>query len=158
MHHNKGSSLIEVVVAIVVVAVGVTGLFSVFTQTAKRSAEPVIINQALYIASAYLDEILQKDFTQSANPAGRANFNDVDDFNNINDNNGPLNQLGLVATLGTPFDASAFNITVAVDPASVLNNIPVKTITVTVTHDSWAIGNGNFNQDVTLIGHKADSL
>lgn len=55
-------SLIELVVAIVVVAICLTGAFALVDSTARRSADPMLERQATSIAEAYLEEILQQAY------------------------------------------------------------------------------------------------
>jgi hypothetical protein len=56
----------------------VLGLLS---SIAVRSASALASTQSAAIASAYLEEALSKTHAQAANAAGRANFNDVRDYN-----------------------------------------------------------------------------
>jgi MSHA pilin protein MshD len=54
---ERGFSLIELVLFIVIVSVAVTGLISVMNLTAAHSADPLIQKQALSVAEAMLEEI-----------------------------------------------------------------------------------------------------
>lgn len=55
-------TLIELVIAIVVVAIALTGAFALVDTTARRSADPMLERQATSIAEAYLEEILQQAY------------------------------------------------------------------------------------------------
>jgi len=55
-------TLIELVVAIVVVAISLGGTLMLVDTTTRRSADPMLERQAISIAEAYLEEILQKSY------------------------------------------------------------------------------------------------
>lgn len=57
-----GFTLIEMVVAIVVIAAAATGVLALYTQTASTSADPMLRAQARAIAEAYMDEALSKAY------------------------------------------------------------------------------------------------
>lgn len=59
---QRGMTLIELVVFIVVVSVGLAGVLSVFNVVVKGSADPLVTKQALAVADSLLEEILLKDF------------------------------------------------------------------------------------------------
>jgi MSHA pilin protein MshD len=83
--HQKGFTLIELIIFIVVVGAGLAGILAVSSTSIKSSADPLERKQALAIAESLLEEIVQKEY---ANPTGgysgasRALFDDVDDYNN----------------------------------------------------------------------------
>ena len=60
---QRGVTLIEVVIFIVVVSIAVVGLLQIFTRTTASSADPQLRKQALAIAEAMLDEIEGARFT-----------------------------------------------------------------------------------------------
>jgi MSHA pilin protein MshD len=64
---QRGMSLIELIMFIVIVSVGIVGILLVMNVTVKSSADPMVRKQALAMAEAILGEILAKDF---ANPTG----------------------------------------------------------------------------------------
>ena len=88
---QRGVTLIELIVFIVVISVGLAGVLSVFNVVVKNSTDPLILKQAFAVADALLEEVLLKDF---ANPSGgyvpslcpapatcnRALFDDVQDY------------------------------------------------------------------------------
>ncbi|MEI8159035.1 MAG: prepilin-type N-terminal cleavage/methylation domain-containing protein [Burkholderiales bacterium] len=59
---QRGFTLIELIIFIVIVGVGVAGVLSVFTTSIKNSADPMVRKQALSIAESLLEEILLKEF------------------------------------------------------------------------------------------------
>ena len=60
---QRGVTLIELVVFIIIISVGVVGLLSVTGSTIMHSADPMIRKQALAIAESLLLEIEQRPFT-----------------------------------------------------------------------------------------------
>lgn len=69
MRRQRGFSLIETVVFIVIVAIAAVGLIGLFGQNARQSAEPLLRQKAVALASAYMDEILHKKWDH-ATPVG----------------------------------------------------------------------------------------
>jgi MSHA pilin protein MshD len=60
---QRGVTLIELVIFIVVVSIAVVGLLQIFARTTASSADPQLRKQALAIAEAMLDEIEGARFT-----------------------------------------------------------------------------------------------
>jgi MSHA pilin protein MshD len=60
---QRGITLIEQIVFIVVVSVGVVGLMSVMGPMVRHSADPMVTKQSLAIAEALLNEVLHQPFT-----------------------------------------------------------------------------------------------
>ncbi|MHB8535231.1 MAG: type IV pilus modification PilV family protein [Sulfuricaulis sp.] len=99
----RGVTLVELIVAIVVIGVALAGVLVVIVRNTESSADPMVWHQATAIGEAYLEEILSKDFTD---PDGsnvgetRATFDDVLDYNGLTDigardqNNNPIAGLG----------------------------------------------------------------
>jgi MSHA pilin protein MshD len=110
-----GFTLIEIIITIVVLAIAATTLLSVFTSTARTSADPMIQQQAISIAEAYMEEIVSKSFNdpqgdeegevaeeegevaeeegevaeeegEVAEKETRANYDDVQDYNSLPEN------------------------------------------------------------------------
>ena len=59
----RGLSLIELILFIVIVSVSVVGVLAALDRTARASAEPLVIKQALAIAEALLEEVELMPFT-----------------------------------------------------------------------------------------------
>ncbi len=57
-----GATLIELVTAIVIIAIATTGLILLVSDTGGKSADPLVLQQANMIAQAYMEEIQQKQF------------------------------------------------------------------------------------------------
>jgi MSHA pilin protein MshD len=62
-YRQAGMSLIEVVVFIVVLGIGFTGILVLYNQVTKASVDPIVRKQALAIASSLLEEIELRAFT-----------------------------------------------------------------------------------------------
>lgn len=132
---QRGTTLIELVVAITVISIAVLSVMSLFSAVATRSGELLVTEQATAIASAYLDEITSKPFLDPDGVDGetvRNTFDDVDDYNGVNDA-GARNQQG-AALAGL----DQFTVTVVVGGGA-LGTVPpneVKRIDVTVRHST----------------------
>jgi MSHA pilin protein MshD len=143
----RGVTLVELIVSIAIVATGVAGILGVMNLTTRHSADPMIIQQAQLIAESYLEEILLKKFydpdTNSVCPAAegsRASYDNVCDYNGLNNNTGAVDQLG-----GTVAGLEGYNVAVTVSSANSvalgsINNadgtVRVLRVDVVVTHDT----------------------
>jgi len=127
-----GFTLIELLVTIVVLAIAVAGVLAGLTAVAVRSANAMISAQANAIASAYLNEVLQKPFGVNDGQVLRSQLDVVDDY-------GGLTNIGVQDQTGTPVAAlSQFTVSVGVT-ATALGAVPAaqaREIDVTVTHPS----------------------
>ena len=91
--HCRGFTLIELVVAIVVISVGCVGVVLMSSQLSARDADPLIRSQAIAIAEAYLSEILLKSYldpdTSTVCPAaeggGRSVYDNVCDYSGLSE-------------------------------------------------------------------------
>jgi MSHA pilin protein MshD len=131
LRENRGFTLIELVISIVVVSIALGGVLMAINYTVTHSADPMLQHQAVAIAESYMEEILLKPF---ADPDGvddeidRVQFDDVDDYDGLNDNEArdqtdtPIAGLGdytvAVTVLGTALNgigaANSMQITVTV--------------------------------------------
>ena len=97
--NNGGFMLIEILVTIVVLGIAATSIMSVFISTVQTSADPLIQQQAVSIAEAYMEEIQSQHFDDpvaietGGAEAGetRSNYNDIQDYNGLSDT-GAINQ------------------------------------------------------------------
>lgn len=62
-HRQRGISLIETILFMVIVSVAVIGVTSVFMTTTRSSADPLVRKQALAIAESLLEEVRLMPFT-----------------------------------------------------------------------------------------------
>lgn len=177
-----GFTLIELVISIVVLAIGATALLVLINQTTANSVDPIIHQQAHAVAQSYLEEVLLNPFCDpdlstncpvfcdaaavagaptictvcSENTGGfetRSTFDDVCDYDTINDTGGAVDQTGNPIA---PAILGAYNINVSiVDTGFLLNGLDSDTgqvvrIDVIVTHDDIATLN------LTLSSYKAN--
>lgn len=83
----RGFTLIEAVIAMVVLAAATAGVLLIFANATASSADPQVRAQARSIAEAYMDEILLQpyedpDDTETGSDEGetRSNYDDVWDY------------------------------------------------------------------------------
>ena len=77
---TRGVTLVELIVAIVIIGVSLAGVLMVFIRNTSASADPLIWHQATAIAEAYLEEALTKNFTVGPGNT-RPTYDDVLDYN-----------------------------------------------------------------------------
>lgn len=85
---QRGFSIVEAIVFIVIVSVALTGILSLMNFTTQHSADPMIRKQAIVVAESLLAEITQQNFTNpvdgfsgAATQANRNLFDDIGDYN-----------------------------------------------------------------------------
>jgi len=145
-HRERGATLIELVIAIVVIAIAASAVLGVLSRSVGRSADAMVLAQAVSVAEAYLEEISLKSYADPDGVDGealRTDFDDVDDYNGLVDN-GARDQFG--AALAS---LSAYTVTVTVATSAALAGVPVadaERVDVQVTHPG--------NVTVRLSGYK----
>lgn len=82
---ERGFTLIEVIVSIVVLAIAVVGVLAGMSAVAVQSAQAMVNEQAVAIASSYLNEVLQKPFGVSDGQIVRSKLDVVDDYAGLTD-------------------------------------------------------------------------
>ena len=133
-HRQSGVTLIELIVSIVVIAIAVGGVLGVLTQSVGRSADAMIMSQAVSIAEAYLEEITLKPFVDPDGVDGetsRTAFDDVDDYDGLVDV-GARDQFG-----NAPAALAGYTVTVTVTHSSALTSVPsadAERVDVSVTY------------------------
>jgi MSHA pilin protein MshD len=132
---HGGFTLVELIVSIVVLAIAVAGILAALSAVSVRSANALIAEQATAIASAYLNEVLQKPFGTSDGQIARASLDVVDDYAGLTDV-GVHDQTGAAAP-----NLSQYTVSVAVG-AGALGGVPaaqLREIDVTVSHPSGVV-------------------
>lgn len=136
MRRESGLTLVELVITIAVLAIAVTGILLVLNENIAHSADPMVEQQAVNIAEAYLDEILNQSFTD---PDGsnvgetRPTYDDVNDYNGLSES--PHDQSGNAVaglsnytvtvtvtnnvTLGTDANATRVDVNVVYAPTNI---------------------------------------
>ncbi len=131
---QRGFTLIELIIFIVVVAAGLAGILSVMNTVVKSSADPMVRKQAMALADSILEEILLKNF-QDPDPlvttgeTTRSTLDDVDDYH------GKSN--ALFTDLPAPLASYLIAIAVVDDAATL--GLAAKQVTVTITHGTDVI-------------------
>jgi MSHA pilin protein MshD len=84
---QRGVTLVELVIAIVIMAFAAVALLGTMAFISKNSGETLATHQASAIAHSYLDEALSKAFVDpdGVPEANRAQFDNVADFNGLPD-------------------------------------------------------------------------
>jgi MSHA pilin protein MshD len=176
--YDHGFTLLELIITIVVLAVGIVGILSVSTFTTAKSADPIIVHQANAIAEAYLEEIMLQPFCDpdlsttcvaacsggggacgnasctATEGANRAVYDDVCDYKSLPDTVVRDRTGNMISGLG------GYSVTVTVDDSAsaslgkggnVLSgsNGDVVEIDVTVNHAA-------LSAPIKLTGYKAD--
>ena len=93
MRAQRGSTLIELVVAIVIITMAAGTIVGLIAMMSRSSAETMTQSQSANIANAYLSEILSQPFGPVIGGANRAAYNDVTDYNGLADA-APLDRFG----------------------------------------------------------------
>jgi MSHA pilin protein MshD len=152
---SRGFTLIEMIIAIVIIGVGLAGVLLAFNTTVKSSADPMIHKQMLAVAEEMMEEILLKPYavtgtapTNSLVSCGAAGssrlaFDDVSDYHNYETTGICDIDGGVVPGLGS------YNVKVTVDAAASLGTLSggaVKKVTIVVTH----------GETISLVGWRTD--
>lgn len=94
MFSKRGFTLIEMILALVIIAIGVTGLMLAFSSNVRSSSNPLISKQIVAIAEEILEEALLKPYAVNGAAPGngptacgggsavRNAFDDVRDYHN----------------------------------------------------------------------------
>jgi MSHA pilin protein MshD len=144
--HARGVSLLELVVTIAIVAFAVTGVVGALSGNAVQSANRMVRQQAAAIASAYLEEIVQRPVTDpdGGTEPTRDQFDNVDDYNGLPDSD-VRDQQGVEI-----LELADYAVLVQVGAGTLPGPTPVpaRLINVTVTHPSGIT--------VLLTGYRTD--
>lgn len=133
---QKGVTLIELVISIVILSIAVVAVMSSFGYSISHSADPLWRNKTLKLAQLYFDEILAKNFDDQTPVGGapvvvnpncavtylgpdthggsletREDYNDVDDYNGLSESP-PLSLLG---SLDSSYDSYSVSVSVICD-------------------------------------------
>jgi MSHA pilin protein MshD len=143
---QAGFTLVEMIIAIVILGVGLAGVAVAFSVAIGRSADPVINQQLLAIAEEMIEEVQLKPYASAANsaPAGCAR----DTYNDVSDYNGYATSGQICTVDGVAVSVLAgYSVSVGVATATLSGVAAAKRITVTATRGS---------QSLTLVGWRTD--
>lgn len=124
-----GFTLVEMIIAIVVIGVGIAGVLIAFGVTTRGSADPLVTRQMLAVAEGLLEEALSKPHDAVAGGGGggcaRDGFNDIDDYHGYAQ---PVCEIdgSAIASL------AGYGVSIAVQATS-LGGVAAKRVGVTVT-------------------------
>ena len=78
---QRGISLVELIMFIVIISVALTGILLVMTNVTRHSADPLLHKQAIAAAESLLEEIELQDFISASTPAAACPQNVVTQAN-----------------------------------------------------------------------------
>ncbi len=152
LRRMAGFSLIELVMAIVIVGVGLSGVLLAFSTASRNSADPLVRKQMLAVGEEMLEEILLKPYAPASNPlaatCARDTWNDILDYDGYDSASTTCVSGGAAAATPTIYDMggsaiatlSGYSVNVHITdvtlPASGANGVAAKKIVVTVIHGS----------------------
>lgn len=91
----RGFTLIELVILVVVLAVGFTGIITVYVQSVRASADPLLQTQAQLLAESLLEEAAAKTFLPGPGNT-RDTWDDIDDYVGYDATSPPTDATGAV--------------------------------------------------------------
>ena len=143
LRSQAGVTLVELVIAMVVISIALGGVLLVFNFTVARSADPMLQHQAIAVAEAYLEEILLRPYDGPSDAGARENFGMAEDYATLGAH-APADQEG--NAIGA---LAAYTVRVTVETATLGSPaVAAKKIDVRVTHPSGI--------DLTLTGYRTD--
>ena len=146
---QRGFTLIELIIFIVVVSAGLAGILSVMNTVVKSSADPMLRKQAIAVAESMLEEVLLKDYSNTLGAqSGRANWNIVSDANNYNSSGIKDSQDNAIAGL------EKYNIAVSVALATAADNSQLAALTPAAYKVTVTVTDPGANT-VKLVGYRA---
>lgn len=134
---QRGFTLVELIIFIVVVSVGMAGILKVSTTVVASSVDPMVRKQAIALGETLLEEILQKEYAKPTGSAvlgfalggSRSQFDCVDDYATYTTLSGIVDATGAAVT-----GLSAYNFSPAVTVTTItLGTQTVKKVVVSVT-------------------------
>jgi len=129
-----GVTLVELIIAIVIISAALAGLVAAFTQANRASVDPLLTQQMVAIGESMLEEAMLKPFTDNENSeATRADYTDIWDFNSYPANS-PVTDVAGNAIAGL----ERYTVTVRVTAAA-LDQVPA----IDAARISVTVRNGN---------------
>ena len=137
---QRGFTLIELIIFIVVIGAGLSGILLVMDTTVKSSADPMVRKQAMALAESILEEIVLKNYCDpdpggASAPACGPHVNKGTNrniYDNVDDYNGQSNS----TFTDLPAELASYGIGIVVADGTATLGVAAKKITVTITHGS----------------------
>jgi MSHA pilin protein MshD len=137
---QAGMTLIELIIAIMILSIGVGGVLVVYKTTSRTSVDPVIQKQALAIAEGMMEEIQRMPFAINGIPpvtgCARNTYDDVRDYNGYS----TTDACDVLGNVRAPKYAVAVTVVLGANPnfPNVAANNLLQ-ITVTVTSGTYSV-------------------
>jgi MSHA pilin protein MshD len=129
MRRARGFTLPELLLLIVVLAIGLGGIVTVYVTTVAGSADPMVRKQAMAVAESLMEEIMAQAYTDPGTAPGA----NRDSFDSIQDYAG-YSTVGVQAFSGGAIpELAGYQVAVTVGPATAVNGATARLVTVTVT-------------------------
>lgn len=128
---NGGWTLLEMIVAIVVIGVGLAGIVAAFSTAIRGSADPLVRKQLISLAEGMIEEVAQKpwptaDSTGGITDCNRSSADDIADYANYSQ--------GVCTPDGTAVAAlSGYTVAVVVSGEATWQGVTARQITVTAS-------------------------
>jgi MSHA pilin protein MshD len=148
---ERGASLIELIMFIVIVSVAMAGILLVMNQTTRGSADPLVRKQALAAAYSLLEEVQLQDYLPASGVVGMTQANRATVYHRVRDYDGFNQNAGIYSLTGVAPITGLENYTAGVTViAAALGDIPAASavqIDVTVTAPNGEV--------ITATGYRA---
>lgn len=129
---QRGFTLIELIIFMVVVSAGLAGILTVMNTVVKSSADPMVRKQAMALADSILEEIVLKAYADPDGVSGETTREAMDD---VADYHGKTNAL----FTDLPTDLAAYVIAISVTDDAATLGVSAKKVTVTVSRGSESV-------------------
>lgn len=129
---QRGFTLIELIIFMVVVSAGLAGILTVMNTVVKSSADPMVRKQAMALADSILEEIVLKAYADPDGVSGETTRETMDD---VADYHGKTNAL----FTDLPTDLAAYAIAISVTDDAATLGVSAKKVTVTVSRGSESV-------------------
>jgi MSHA pilin protein MshD len=128
----RGFTMIEMMVVVVVIAVGIAGVMSAFTHSARGSTEPTVRIQLQAVAEEIMEEILLKPYNTgtpvTVTGCERSAFDELSDYNAYSSSNKVCRVDGTAIT-----ELTGYSLSIAVGTDTLAGVAAAKKVTVTVS-------------------------
>ena len=154
VRRSAGVTLVELIVALVIMGVALAGMVAVYTATTRSSADPVVVQQMQAIADNMMEEILMKPFAGTPGQTARVDFDEVRDYHKYDSGTQGITDVegNVIAGL------ERYRVVVGVSTSSGLPGVPsadALQVTVTVS-DMRAVDPNDPNSKLTLTGWRTN--